>query len=239
MTGEGTRGSDFDLTPVAMEFLKYAPAYAQREAQEAIWKVQELRAQGLIHDGVYYLVLADIVGGTALAARLGNTEMANRIQIFVTESFQALHDTPLTNVAVFLKEIGDAVLWVFSHFPDVLRWQSSLHDRLAIYNNGKWKDDPIKFRTAVHVGEVYLSGVNPIALAVSQAFKMEKRAAANEILLSETAYFVAWPSLARAHYAFEEVGSIDIEGHRGKMGLYRLKTTAVSTPARLADEALE
>ena len=62
MTDREPRGSDFDLTAVALEFLKYAPAYAQAEAQEAIRKVEELRAQGLIHDGVYYLVLADIVG---------------------------------------------------------------------------------------------------------------------------------------------------------------------------------
>ncbi len=230
--------SDFDLTPVAQEFLKYAPAYAQAEAAEAIYRVQELRAQGLLHDGLYYLVLGDIVGATRMTAKLGNKEMASRIQFFVRDSFGALHDFQPRNVALFLKEIGDAVLWVFSHFPDILRWHSGLSARLAIFNQSAWRDSPIGFRTIVHVGEVHLSGVNPVALAVSQAFKMEKHAAAGDILLSETAYRVAWPSIARAHHGFNLVGSVPIEGHDGDMQLYRLVTSDLSTPGVIAEEEL-
>lgn len=231
--------TDFDLHPVYQEFLQYAPAYARLEAQAAIAKVADLRAQGLLGNGVYYIVLADIVGGTKMGDRLGNEEMAKRIQIFITESFNALNDAKLSNSGVFLKEIGDAVLWVFSHFPDVLKWQDAFAARLALANQYQWKEDPVLFRTVVHVGEVYLSGVNPVALAVSQVFKLEKKAAAGQILLSETAYAVAWPSLARAHYAFEEAGSISVEGHSVDMKLYLLKTTKLSTPTAIALEVFD
>jgi class 3 adenylate cyclase len=159
--------TDFDLTPVAQEFLSYAPAYAKAEAREAIARVQELQVQGFLRPGVYYIVLTDIVGATQLTAKLGNEAAAERIEIFVKHSLMALSQIRLINIGVFLREIGDAVLFVFAHFPDILRWHGSLSACLEVFNKYAFKDHPLRVCTVVHVGEVHLSGVTAISLAVS------------------------------------------------------------------------
>lgn len=231
--------TDFDLSPVAREFLKYAPAYAKAEAAAAIAKVQELQVQGFLRNGVYYVVLADIVGATRMATEIGNEATAERIQVFVTHSMMALSQIKLANLGVFIREIGDAVLFVFAHFPDILRWHDSLSAYLRIFNEHAWKDHPLKIRTLIHVGEVHLNGVTPISLAVSQLFKVEKSAGADEVVLTEPAFTVAWPSVARAYHAFDPVGDTDVEGYRGRLNLYRLKITEYSSPSRIADETHE
>ena len=52
----------YPLDDIKREFLKYVPAYAQEQAQEAIYKVVDLQKQGLLRDGLYYVVLVDLVG---------------------------------------------------------------------------------------------------------------------------------------------------------------------------------
>jgi hypothetical protein len=52
--------------------------------------------------------------------RHGNQKADERIETFVSRSIETLTDAPLKNVSIFIKEIGDAALFCFSHFPDVL-----------------------------------------------------------------------------------------------------------------------
>lgn len=200
---------------IRAEFLKYAPAYAMQEAAEAIERVDELQAQRLIRDGVYYIVLADLVGSTKYGVEHGNSALSERIQRFVTNSFNALNQAPLRNTALFVKEIGDAVLYIFQHFPDVLRWRAAFGDYL-----GMALPEPIEIRTCVHIGEVSLEGVNPLSLAVSQCFKIEKAVAAHHVVLTEPAYQVAWPTLALAYSAFIDYGTVELDGFAEPVALH-------------------
>ena len=145
----------YDLDEIQAEFLKYAPAYAKHEASEALRKVIELQSQGIIRNGIYYIVLVDLCGSTKFSAEHGNMSMDERIQYFVTNSFQALTASNITNTAIFLKEIGDAVLFVFQHFPDILKWRDNLQKYLDII--GK-HTSPYVLRTCIHIGEVSLNG---------------------------------------------------------------------------------
>jgi class 3 adenylate cyclase len=113
--------SYFPLEEIKREFLKYAPAYAQKEAREAIGKVMDLQMQGVLRTGLYYVVLTDLVGSTKYASEKGNEALQDRVKRFVTASFNAMNDIALKNAGLFVKEIGDAVLFVFHHFPDILR----------------------------------------------------------------------------------------------------------------------
>jgi class 3 adenylate cyclase len=214
------------------EFLQYAPAYAKDEAAAAIDKVTDLQSQGLLRKGVYYLVLVDLVGSTKFGVEYGNTSLDQRIQTFVTSSITAISHTPLSNTAVFLKEIGDAVLLIFQHFPDVLRWYQSLLNSLRIVGHRT----PYVIRACVHLGEVHLNGVNPLSIAVSQTFKMEKAVPDGEMVLSEPAYQVAWPTIARAYRAFESAGEVELEGMPGVVGLHRLDVLGPDGAGELADE---
>lgn len=216
---ELTKIQYFPLDKIHKEFLKYAPAYAQEEAQLAIAKVVELQKQGVIRNGLYYIVLVDLVGSTKYTAEFGNDKAAKRIEYFVTSSFNALNEAEIRNIGLFIKEIGDAVLFIFQHFPDILRWRAGLDKWLDLM---KEVDVPYEIRTCVHVGEVSLQGVNPFSLAVSQTFKIEKAVQAGEIVLTEPAYSVAWPTVARAYHGFEISDTIKLDGFKHEVTLHRL-----------------
>lgn len=218
MPGKGTI-EYYPLDEIAREFLKYAPAYAQEEAKQAISKVAELQSQGILRDGLYYVVLVDLAKSTSFAAEHGDYLLVRRIQTFVKSSLDAFNTAKIRNAGLFLKEIGDAVLFLFQHFPDILRWQKSFQDYLSIWSRS---GEPYVIRTCVHVGEVCLDGVNPLSLAVSQTFKMEKAVPDGAIALTESAYRVAWPTLARAYHGFERIGAVSLPGYDTETGLYRL-----------------
>jgi class 3 adenylate cyclase len=224
------------LNEIQAEFLKYAPAYAQKEAAQAILKVSELQAQGIIRDGLLYIVLVDLAGSTKYLAEYGNEKASKRIQYFITSSFNALNNVEIRNVGLFLKEIGDAVLFIFQHFPDFLKWRSMLDNFLRI---APTLDVPYEIKTCLHVGEVSLQGVNPLSLAVSQTFKIEKMASAGEIILTEPAYAVAWPTIARAYHGFEIIRSIPLEGFENEARLYKLKIMDEDDILRIVTEQLD
>jgi len=222
-----------DLDEVHYEFLKYAPAYARDEAREALGKVLELQAQGIIRNGIYYIVLVDLVGSTKYSAEYGNKKMDERIKTFVTYSFQALNAINLTNTSIFLKEIGDAVLFIFQHFPDILKWKNEFDNYLSAF--GKITE-PYILRTCVHVGEVSLNGVNPISLAISQTFKMEKSIKAGEIGLTETAYNIAWPTISRAYRGFSKTAEVELDGYKKPVSIYKVDLYDEDDLARIVEE---
>ena len=226
-----------DLDEIQKEFLKYAPAYAQQEAAEAIWKVRELQSQGVIRDGVYYIVLMDLVGSTKFAAENGNDAAKIRIEQFISASFAALNEAPKKNLGLFIKEIGDAVLYIFQHFPDVLCWKAALDKELLFV--GELVTEPIEVRTCIHIGEVSLEGVNPLSLAVSQAFKMEKSVKGGDIVLTDPAYHIAWPSIARAYHGFKDYGTVKLDGFINPVPLHQLSLHGENDVQRIADEGFD
>jgi hypothetical protein len=81
--------------------------------------------------------------------------------------------------------------------------------------------------------------VNPISLAVSNVFKIEKRVSGGDIVLTSPAYMVAWPTIARAYHGFEEYGRIRLEGYRGYVKLFKLVLHDKDDAARIAVEQLD
>jgi class 3 adenylate cyclase len=222
----------YDLDKIRFEFLKYAPAYAKAEASSALDKIFELQSQGIIRDGIYYIVLVDIVGSTKFAAEFGNIKLSERIKTFVTFSFNALSQSKIKNNGIFLREIGDAVLFIFQHFPDILKWRDNLQKFLDIFK----VKDPYTLRTCVHVGEVTLEGMNPITLAVSQTFKMEKTVQANDIVLTDPAYHVAWPTIMRAYHGFSAYGIVELDGFKDPVKLHKLELHDTDDLSRIIQE---
>ncbi len=226
-----------DLDKIQREFLKYAPAYAQKEAAKAIWKLRELQSQGVIRDGVYYIVLVDLVGSTKFSVEHGNEATKKRIEYFVTASFSALNESKKSNVGLFVKEIGDAVLYIFQHFPDILRWKAHLDKWLSHLSlSGA---PPIEIRTCIHIGEVSLHGVNPLSLAVSQAFKMEKSVRGGDIVLTDPAYHIAWPSIARAYHGFRPYSTVELDGFAKPVDLHQLVLHDSEDTLRIAEEEID
>jgi class 3 adenylate cyclase len=236
MTNDPLQVRFYPLDDIQVEFLKYAPAYAQKEAQIAIDRVFELQKQGVLRNGLYYIVLADLVGSTKYGVARGNDALSKRIEYFVLSAFNALNGAQIKNVSLFVKEIGDAVLFVFQHFPDIIEWASGFRKWLEIAT--RTGDDPYQVRICVNVGEVSLQGVNPLSLAVSQTFKMEKSVSAGQIVLTEPAYHVAWPTIARAYHGFTTIASIQLDGFKEPVSLYLLNTHDKDDLERIAKERL-
>jgi hypothetical protein len=69
-------------------------------------------------------VLVDLVGSTKFMTERGNEIGAKRIEYFVRAAWASISGITLRNMAIPIKEIGDAVLLLFQTFPDVIAWQS-------------------------------------------------------------------------------------------------------------------
>lgn len=221
----------YDLDNIRAEFLRYAPGYAITEAGQALDKIIELQAKGIIRNGIYYIVLVDLIGSTKFTVEHGNAKMSERIKLFVTHSFNSLNQSKILNIGIFLKEIGDAVLFVFQHFPDVLKWRDNLQKNLDLHEH-----NPFLLRTCIHIGEVSLEGVNPLSLAVSQTFQMEKEIEAGVIALTDPAYHVAWPTIKRAYHGFSDYKMVNLDGFSKEVLLHKLELHDKDDLSRIVEE---
>lgn len=77
--------------------MKSIPIYARVPAAEAIKKGMEMEKKSLFRPGLYYIVLADLVGNTKFNAEYGNTEADLRVQWFHTAAIEAVGNVDLSN----------------------------------------------------------------------------------------------------------------------------------------------
>jgi class 3 adenylate cyclase len=177
-----------------------------------------------ISDGIYYIVLADLVGSTKFGAKWGNAALTARIHTFVEASKKALENAKMTlNSGRFLKPVGDGVLLAFNHFPDVVQWHMEFDGALHL---AAIRQEELQTRVCVHAGELRFHEGDTLNLATNQVSKMEKKAGAGEIVLSDIAYELALPSLYPKQCEFKDHGTARIDGHSRPMKLHRLVVKA-------------
>ncbi len=174
--------------------LRNIPIYARKPAIDAIMKVREMEKASLFRPGLYYIVLADLCANTAFNAKYGDAEGDVRIEWFQTAAIQSIGEIEVRNYVAFSKTIGDAALLIFSSFKDVWEWSETFSSNLEAMTteypenleirNVKYDGDQLGqlledfklcARRLVHLGEVsYKEHADPLSLAVSQTFKIEK-----------------------------------------------------------------
>jgi hypothetical protein len=184
------------LTP--SKHFKKIPGYAITNHNHAKVFMNDKYDELKISNGVYYIVLVDLVGSTKYLASHGNEKAAARIISFVQAGVETFINCEKVNKAYFLKEVGDSVLFIFSHVIDVVNWYEALNK--ALEQRSALHEEAFEIRTCVHIGEVSLHDDNPLCLSVSETFKMEKLIGAGKIVFSEAAAGVAAPSLNRSKY---------------------------------------
>lgn len=179
-----------------------------------------------IPNGIYYIVVADIVGSSSFSAKWDNASHGARTQAFIEASKIALNSVKLdSNVGRFIKAIGDGALLVFSHFPDIIHWWAEFVGQLTL---AAIRHPPtFQVRVCIHAGELRFVDGDPSDLATNQVFKMEKHAGADEVVLSDIAYMLARPSLYPKQFGFKRHGSAKIAGYTKPMMLYRLVNKSV------------
>ncbi len=212
--------------------LKNVPIYARVPAVRAILRVRQMEATTLFRPGLYYIVLADLRGNTLFNAKYGDAEGDVRVEWFQTAVTQSIGEISPENYVAFSKTIGDAALLIFSAFRDVFKWSEQLTGNLkalrdeypeSLENRGVEFDDEslderlsnfdLKARRFVHLGEVsYKEQVDPLSLAVSQTFKIEKSFETDNLGCTQTVLDAIGPKLSELGVAARENRLVDIPG---------------------------
>ncbi len=177
-----------------------------------------------IPDGIYYIVLADLIGSTGFGVSAGDDALRDRIDYFAEAANKAIENAKKSsNSGRFIKQVGDGILVLFKHFPDIVQWQMEFDGLLGLAGQ---RHEPFEVRICVHAGEVRFRKGDPMALAVNQLFKMEKAAGSGQLLLTEVAHRLALPSLHPKQCVFEEGGTVRLAGYNRPVQLYRLVVKA-------------
>lgn len=183
-----------------------------------------LKSNQKIPDGIYYIVLADLVESTKFGAKWGNAALTARIHTFVEASKKAIKDAKMTsNSARFLKSVGDGVLIAFNHFPDVIQWRMEFDGALHLAAS---QHEPLQARICVHAGELRFSKGDSLNLTTNQVSKMEKKVDPGELVVSDIAHKLALSSLSPRQCMFEEHGTVRIDGYNRPVKLLRLVVKA-------------
>lgn len=184
----------------------HIPHYARGEALYALRRVRDMERRHIFRSGLYYIVLSDLCRATEASTVLGNELSKKRIETFILTCVESLGRIETTNYHVFLREIGDAVLMLFSSFRDAYEWwrtmQSWLDGRNSMWAlecnmpRSEYKHFKLNAKTIIHAGEVDYSDNNiPLAAAVNQVFKIEKKFKEYELGISQQALSCVRPML--------------------------------------------
>ena len=178
-----------------------------------------------LQDGIYYIVLADLIGSTSYMEKWGNDAGIARFREFESAAAQALdhaRSASPDHSGRIVKTVGDAVLLAFSHFPDIVQWHLEFDGVLFCTPT---KTEPKKAKIWVHVGELRFEGDDFNGLGVSQLFKIEKKAKEKaqpgSFTVSHLAKEIAESALYPEHCALEACGTVKLEAH-SPIRLYRL-----------------
>lgn len=209
----------------------HIPHYARQEALAALLRVRDMENNHVFRPGLYYIVLSDLCRATEASLVLGNDISKKRIQTFILTCVDALGHIETTNYHLFLREIGDAVLMLFSSFKDAYEWWLTMHSWL----NGRdsmWmseldlsrleqKQFRLEAKTIIHAGEVSYSGRNiPLSAAINQVFKVEKNFKENELGITEYTLLCARPVLRELNLRPNLRASITLPGDKDPLGVY-------------------
>jgi len=209
----------------------HIPHYAREEALGALLRVREMEQNHVFRPGLYYTVLSDLCRATEASMILGNEISRKRIETFILTCVDALGHIETTNYHLFLREIGDAVLLLFSSFEDAFHWWETMHSWLD-GRNDMWnmelelsqserKHFRLEAKTVIHAGEVAYSGTNiPVSAAINQIFKVEKQFKANELGITQNALVCARPILRSLKLRSRIRCTIMLPGYKDSFGVY-------------------
>jgi class 3 adenylate cyclase len=221
----------------------HIPSYALPGALAAIKKVKDLEEKKIFRPGLYYIALTDLTASTEASKRLGAKLNQQRIEAFVTATVEALGVIQLRSYAQFVKEIGDATLFVFSSFEDLHDWWKASQTTLIDYNDEflhsgdieeeEWPYFELTSKSVVHLGEVaYSDGSRPVAAAVNQVFKIEKMFGPGQLGVTDAVRQAAAQLMIDRRLDVTTHGAATLPGDESETPLWLIDTTE-KKPAEL------
>jgi class 3 adenylate cyclase len=229
------------------ESLRNIPIYARKPAVDAIIKVKEMEKTSLFRPGLYYIVLADLCANTAFNTKYGDAEGDVRTEWFHTAAIQSIGEIEVRNYVAFSKTIGDAALLIFSSFLDVYEWSERFSANLAAMvdeypeslkiRGVEYEDDELeeriedfrlRARKLIHLGEVsYKEHSDPLSLAVSQTFKIEKSFSETDLGCTQAVADAIRPKLAELNLELQENQGVTIPGIGENVMTYYIRRRAL------------
>lgn len=224
------------------ESLKNIPIYARKPAVDAIIKVKEMESKSIFRQGLYYIVLTDLCNQTDFNSKYGDAEGDLRIEWFHMAAIESLGEIDIRNYVAFSKTIGDASLFIFSSFLDVYEWSRKFDYNLSAFKDEypesleirgieydyeeleqRVEDFDLKARKLVHLGEVsYKEDIEPLSLAVSQTFKLEKNFSRTNLGCTQVVADAIKPKLGELNLKLEENIKVKVSGYIEPMMTYYL-----------------
>ena len=234
------------------ESLRNIPIYARKPAVNAIIRVKKMEETSLFRPGLYYIVLADLCGNTVFNAKYGDSEGDVRIEWFQTAAIQSIGEISLRNYIAFSKTIGDAALFIFSSFQDVYEWSETLSRNLEAMTveytenmdnrdveydveklDQRLEDFRLRARRLVHLGEVsYKEHSDPLSLAVSQTFKIEKTFSETELGCTQPVADAIRPKLEELGLELKENKTVMVSGFMEGLMTYYIRKRPVKQKPR-------
>jgi class 3 adenylate cyclase len=150
------------------------------------------------------LLFTDLVESTPTAARLGDRAWRELLAGHFAAARSALDRFGGREIHT----TGDGILATFDGPANALRAAQAIRDAAGRHG--------LRVRAGVHVGEVEFAGGDVRGVAVHEAARIMGRAAAGEILVSETTRTLAQPS----GFAFDDRGPHTLKGLEGERRLY-------------------
>jgi class 3 adenylate cyclase len=221
---------DFELVT---EEMPNVPSYSREAAIAAVKRISLLERKRQFRAGLYYIVLIDLVGSTRASAEIKPDENVKRINQFVDFTKDALKAIKHPERAQFIKEIGDASLFTFNNFEDILEWSKNLDERLEAYNKecehtGKPTIFQMFTKKCVHLGEVHFDKVsNPIAFAINQVFKIEKEFTKDQLGITDSVRQVILPRIKAKQIILNKVIDVYLAGDENPSPLWSISLTSM------------
>jgi class 3 adenylate cyclase len=150
------------------------------------------------------LLFTDLVDSTPTAARVGDRAWRELLSGHFAAARSALDRFGGREIHT----TGDGILATFDGPASALRAAEAIKDTAARHG--------LRIRAGVHVGEVEFAGGDVRGIAVHETARIMGRAAAGEILVSETTRVLAQPS----GFAFTDRGLHRLKGLQGDWRLY-------------------
>ncbi len=155
------------------------------------------------------LMVTDIVGSTAMAARLGDAAWKKLLMQHserVRSELERFRGYEVTTT-------GDGFLAMFDSSARAVRCAASICTAV--------QQDGIQVRIGIHTGEVERSTDNLRGMAVHVATRIAALAATSEVLVSDSTFAL----LEGSGLQFSDAGDHDLKGVQGKRKVYRFTRT--------------
>lgn len=191
--------------------------YRRESVVHAIDRVKRMEKEKVLKPGLYYVVLIDMVGSTMASTQLSPDENKKRIRQFIQFTKDAL-PYRRRNTAIFVKDIGDAALFLFSNFQDILDWSEKTDD-LCDKNNQRCIETnkpeiyQMYSKKCIHLGEVHFNEESdPIALVINQIAKIEKEFKKDQLGITDTVKQVILPRINSQEIKATKIKNIVLQG---------------------------